>query len=360
MPSYYAAPGRDARLDPPARRGPGADHFLRPDLEAGLASGNSPATCIGPVPAHPMFDFCSGQGYRPAMNRTSVVVAVLALLGVTVTCAGGTAPADSRHAAIVCLLTGQVEIPASGTTPARALALFDLLRTGDIIQTKDASTARIAFADGRLFEVGPLARARMERKGITRLAGSVREIAGHPKLDLAPILDQTENYRTLAAMRVRNDHKGYEAVIADRAVLTHRVELGSPTYERYRFRIVDHAFREIYSSESAEPSLELPAGVLKPGTQNCWTLWGIAGDREDVLVEDQPLATIRDDAMRLRSALRAGYESSRDVSWLLLLAGYDAALGLRDESLGELEEASALAAENPAIRQAMSAARDDK
>ncbi|MEW6367203.1 MAG: hypothetical protein AB1714_21440 [Acidobacteriota bacterium] len=306
-----------------------------------------------------MVDFCRGEVYRPAMNRISAILVLFALSGATAVCTGDAASAGSRDAAIVCLLTGQAGILADGATPARPLALFDLLRPGEIILTTDASSVRIAFADGRLFEVGPLTRARVDPKGITRLTGSVREIAVKPKLDLAPILDQTENYRTLAAMRVRNDHGSPRAVIADQAVLAHRVELGGPTYERYRFRIVDHAFREIYSCETAEPSLQVPVGVLKPGTQNCWTLWGILVDREDLLVEDRPLLIIGEDATRLRSALRAGYESSRDISWLLLLAGYDAALGLRDESLRELEEASALSPDNPAISQAVTIARGD-
>ncbi len=288
-----------------------------------------------------------GKRYR----RTIILGGVSFLLFSTQLVAGSVKRTAGRSVAIVCFLSGSAQIDSEkAATNPTPLKIYDLLAEGQHIRVLKDSLIKIAFATGDLFELGPDAQAVVSTKGINHTHGPSRLISSNAKMNLAPVISVTETHRTVAAIRVRGDHARNRVLVADHAWLGFEQEPGEKRYGEYRFEVTDTTLTVVYSTISTEPRVTIPGGILAPGMDYCWTIWGIEEGQSQTIIEDGFLRTVTQSQAEARELLKKTFMETKEISWTLLLAGYDSSLGLKTEACDELADAVRLQVDAQAIR----------
>jgi len=261
--------------------------------------------------------------------------------------------ASGSPVAIVCTLRGAARVSEDGGQGWRALKLYDLLADQSTIAAGGGATVRMAFADGALYELAGEGQAVMSAGGPTSDRGECRLIARNPAVNLAPVLKRAGEERVIAAIRVRSSRTCPTAALPTRAILRPCVDIDRAAYTFFHFVVSDRALKEVYSTDSAHPQIIVPVLVVRPGEEYVWSMTGREGDKATPLVQDEKFRIVSSEELRVREPLRSAYSSTKDTSWLLLLARWDADIGLTREACEELEEASRLDPTDTGIKESL-------
>ena len=287
---------------------------------------------------------------RSAAFRWSSCAA--AVLWTAVRCVSAAADVDA--VALIVTATGTLTVSEDGREARRATAL-DWLRAGAILESPAGSTAVLALAGGRRYEVAPRSRARVAAEGIEILAGRARElprIAPLPRLGaLSP--DAHAGSRA-GALRVRGRRLRDLYPRADATSLAGSTTLAFsslPGVTEYHVEVEDEEGETVFHVTTRGSAVPVSPDVLRPGQRYRWSVRG--NSPEGLARGEAEFSTLDTEAVRARQQLRASPGLADDVASLALLAEVDRNLGLMQEARDGFARALERTPGDSALRQAL-------
>lgn len=268
------------------------------------------------------------------------------------------APASDakRPVAIVAYVSGTVAIKSTGDTVAQAVSLFDLLNEGTELRTEAGSTVHLAFASGALYELSPDGRAIVTPDGFASCSGSCRLVSRNTPSDIMSVILSKSGHKTAAAMRIRAGCAFDLVSLPDPVIVRLGPWIEAGAHQKWHLAIMDQQMHEVFATDvTSSADVSIPAGKLRAGTEYVWSLHAIDGAKTTAIVDQKSLRILGLDEARLRNGLRSDYDHSGEISWLLLLARWDADAGLECDACVELREALGQTGENPLIREKLTA-----
>jgi hypothetical protein len=213
------------------------------------------------------------------------------------------------------------------------------------------------MVSGERMQLGSDAEARVTPDGLDARVGDVKRLTRVPTSPgVLPLAEGGEIGSRAGATRFREVPNVWAeiAVLYPRdgeVVLADETELGFepiPGIEAYRIDVEDEVGKTVLSLETKASQVQVPAGVLKPGTLYLWRVRTIGGLRP-LAAAEVVFATLEQEQVEARSALarEASDGSSADV--YVLLAEIDWRLGLHWRACQDLARALELAPSNPAL-----------
>jgi hypothetical protein len=257
--------------------------------------------------------------------------------------------------AMVESLTGQASVQSPDSRARVPIAGLEWLTAGAIIEVGDKSTVHIILLNGRRYELHSRAKATIAAESLTNTRGSVRELKPVPPLpQFAPIADNSAG--TSAAVRVRGaveirnlyPRQGM-AALADGAMLSFS---SVPEAASYEVDVTSQLGERIARYSTADTSLKIPAGTLRPGSRYAWRVRAL-GPAGMVGQGTASFTTISEQDAARRAEFVKALEKIATVPPPALLGDIDFRLGLLREAQQELETALRLKPEDPAIQHAL-------
>ena len=282
------------------------------------------------------------------MSVVTVLLALLAPLG------GADSPPDEA-AALIVSTTGRLALASAADAGARPLHAFDRLAAGALIVSEAESSAVVALANGRRFEIGADTRARVGQESLEVLKGSVHEQARVAPLPrLAALSPEAHPGSRAGALRIRGRRiRGLypardAAVVSDGAVLRFSA---LPGVAHYQVEIEDEEGELVFRAEIPGAAVAVSPEVLRPGARYRWQVKGASalgparGEAE--------FSTLGKDEAAARARLRSSLEGATDTASLALLAEVDRGLGLLREARETFARALEGSPGNEALRAAV-------
>jgi hypothetical protein len=276
------------------------------------------------------------------MKKTSRLAALGALLCLlTWAPAALEARTPARPAALVYWLAGEAALtgPPEGRRPLR---LFDRIAAGTVVEVGPSSRLALAFVSGLRYELGELSRVTLGAKNLTSRSGPVRLLPVVPPLPrLLPIAEEDSPGLRAGAVRIRSEK--IERLYPDHGVATlaRATTLRFGLVEgagKFRVEVQDHQGDVVFATETGTSVVNLPSGVLKPGTRYRWTVRTVERVGP-VVTGNADFVTLPRRTAEAREALRRAVETAGDGASLVLLAEVDRNLGLLVEACDELRTA---------------------
>lgn len=266
-----------------------------------------------------------------------------------------TAASPSAPVAILFSLTGEVFRTEPGQ-PRRTAKLFDLLPAGTVLESNSGSRAALAFANGRrwmLGEGGGGARVTLGNADLAQRSGDVRALPKVPRLPrLKPIHKDEHAGQRAGAVTIRGEQitglypgRGATALAGATVLRFKAADQGL----RYKVEVQDEHGAVIFSAETSDTAVKVPADRLHPGESCHWVVRTLGRPLGDAHGETDFRTLDRETAQR-REALR---RAADDPEILALLAGLDWQLGLLAEARDELRSAAAASPEDAGLRTAL-------
>jgi hypothetical protein len=285
-------------------------------------------------------------------------VPALALLCAIV--AHGRADAGSEAAALVVSLTGTLTVSQHGAEGRKAAAL-DWLPSDAVVESGEATTALVALANGRRYEIGPGCRARIKSEALEVLAGHVREL---PRLSPLPRLsllaaDSGAGARAGALLMRSPSAAGARHALdlyprADAVTLAANTTLSfspRPGASEYHVEVEDEDGATIFQATTRGAAVAVSPGVLQPGRRYRWSVRG--SSPEGMARGSAQFVTLAAEAVESRERLRSSLGDARDVASLTLLAEIDRSMGLTREARDRFALALEQAPDDATLRQAV-------
>ncbi|MBI2841216.1 MAG: hypothetical protein HYX75_23100 [Acidobacteria bacterium] len=267
-------------------------------------------------------------------------------------CCAEPATAAKRPIAIVAYVSGTAECLPRGVVAPRAVGLFDLLTEGTELRTDAGSTVRLAFASGSLYELAESGRALVAPDGFASCRGSCRLVSRSTATDLLSVILSKNGHTTAAAIRIRGSCLSDLVSLPDPVIVRLAPWIEAGAHQRWQLAIVDQEMRDVFATDvTSSADVTIPAGILRAGVEYVWSLHAIDDGTRTAIVEQKSLRILGTLEARLRKGMRSSYDETKEVSWLLLLAGWDADAGLVCGACGELREALRQTGENAPIRE---------
>lgn len=265
--------------------------------------------------------------------RNLRILALSALLAIPVEAA--------EPVAIVYSLAGKASlaIPAADRRPLR---LFDRLAVGTTLEVGSGSRLVLAFANGRRYELAEHSRATLGSKDLASRTGPVRSLPTFPPLPrISPIAAKDRPGPRAGAVRIRSER--IERLYPDHGVATlaRATTLRFGLVEgagKFRVEVQDRQGDVVFATETGTSVVNLPSGVLKPGTRYRWTVRTVERVGP-VVTGNADFVTLPRQTAEAREALRRAVETTGDGASLVLLAEVDRNLGLLVEACDELRTA---------------------
>jgi hypothetical protein len=263
------------------------------------------------------------------MNLATVLLALLAHLG-----GNGAADAADEAAALVVSTAGRPAVSSTSGADTRPLDAFDWLPAGALVVSDLESSAVIALANGRRFEIGPDARVRVGGEALEVLKGRIREqprVAPLPRL--AALSPDAHPGSRAGALRIRGRRirdlypAGDATTRADGAVLGFST---LPGIARYEVEVENEEGEVVFRAETPGSAVAVSPGALRPGARYRWQVKGASalgparGEAE--------FSTLDEAESAARERLRASLDGAADAGSLALLAEVDRGLGLLREA----------------------------
>ena len=243
--------------------------------------------------------------------------------------------------AIVESLAGQASVQSPDSHARAPVAGLEWLTAGATIQVGAKSTVVVILLNGHRYELASGAQATIAAEALTNTRGSIRELKPLPPLpQLAPMVD--DSIATSAAVRVRGaseirnlyPREGM-AALADSATLTFS---SIPEARTYEVDLTDQLGERIARYSTAETSLKISAGTLRPGAHYSWRVRAI-GPIGVVGQGTASFITISEQDVERRAEFARALEELGPVRSSALLGDLDLHLGLLYEAQQELEAA---------------------
>jgi hypothetical protein len=284
------------------------------------------------------------------MSLATVLLVVLAPLG-------GVTAADSADeaAALVVSTSGRPAFGSASGADARPLHAFDWLAAGALIVSDRESSAVVALANGRRFEIGPDTRVRVGRESLEVLKGRVLEQARVAPLPrLAALSPEVRPGSRAGALRIRGRriHDLYPA--GDATVRRDGALLGFstlPGIARYEVEVEDEEGEVVFRAETPGPTVAVSPEALRPGARYRWQVKG-ASALGPARAEAE-FSTLDEEEAAARQRLRASLEGTADAESLALLAEVDRGLGLLREARETFARALESSPGNESLRAAI-------
>jgi hypothetical protein len=284
------------------------------------------------------------------MNMVTVLVALLAPLG-----GGGAADSTDEAAALVVSSAGRPVFSSSPAADSRPLRAFDWLPAGALVVSDRESSAVIALANGRRFEIGPDTRVRVGPESLEVLKGPVREQARVAPLPrLAALSPDVRPGSRAGALRIRGRRirdlypAGDATTPADSAVLGFST---LPGIARYEVEVENEEGEVVFRAETPGSVVAVAPGALRPGARYRWQVKGASalgparGEAE--------FSTLDEEEAAARGRLRTSLDGAADTASLALLAEVDRELGLLREARETFVRALESAPANESLRAAI-------
>jgi hypothetical protein len=246
------------------------------------------------------------------------------------------------------------------------LSPFDWLAPATRLELAPAATLQLLLLDGRRFELrGPVS-ARLRGDGVELLAVPRRSPLAGPALralpataapDVLAIAAEERPAPRLGAIRLRNGgirnllpHEE-TTTLAEATVLSFTPAAGGA---RYVVSVLDPAGRTVFTVETGDHRLALPAAALRPGTTYLWRVVTV-GRAGATLRGEAEFRTLGQRTVRARERLRRALlarPGSGDAAARLALAEVDRRLGLVNEAAEGAAAAAAMAPGDAALQAA--------
>ena len=264
------------------------------------------------------------------------------------------AGAADAPTAIISQIEGTAHVTTSAAAQRTALALFDWVPRGAVVEVAPRSKVAIAFANGKRWELGERARVTIDDNGVTSSTGTVRQLASLPPMPaISPAAGQGQ--QRAAATRVRGSKieglypDGSALTLADETVLRFSPDAGA---SRYRIVVENESGDAVFQAETESASVAISAGILQPGSRYYWNVRTLDKIGSTARGEAE-FATLAADKAASRAAFRQALTASGDAASLALLAEIDRSLGLLHEAEQGLQAALAKAPNDEALRRAL-------
>ena len=170
-------------------------------------------------------------------------------------------------AAIVCALSGRVQVATPGAKP-RNVRLFEWLPAASVVEVAAPGRLVLAFRDGKRQELGAGARVRLEPAGGVVERGAVADLPPLPALANVLALEPAESAGSRpGAVRVRGPRirglapGGEAASLAGQTTLRFDPVRGTP---RYRLEVRDARGWLAFEAVTEQPAVTVPPDVPSP------------------------------------------------------------------------------------------------
>jgi hypothetical protein len=259
----------------------------------------------------------------------------------------------SLPVAMILSASGEATVQEKGDNEARPLKALVRIHSGAKVQTGSASKALLVFFSGERFEVGENTAAEVGAGELKVLKGSVKPLPPLPTLAaIAPIAPSEKAGSQSAAVRVRGGGQPFrlypdesERVIAGSARLTFTPARPA---SRYKVDLESERGDTLMSVETADTSLTVSPGILRPAEWYYWCVRTIETDKPSVRAEAR-FSTLGKTEADARAVLEKEATTANDPGLLLLLSEVDRALGLRREACEELKAVRDSLGESPEL-----------
>jgi hypothetical protein len=286
-------------------------------------------------------------------NRTlpAILIAVLPLAAFA---QERTAP---EAVAVVTSITGNVTLTAQADKKS-PVHLFDWLPAGAVIESAAGSRVTLVFADGHRYEVAEKSRVSLGPAGPKSAAGSVRPLEAVPPMPRLVAISASRAGALSGAIRLRqgsNLHfrnlypSGSSVTLPDSTVLHFAPIEGA---SRYRVELEDESGKTVFDAETPLSAVMVPAGILRPGSHYYWKVRTIESLGPSVRGESD-FATLEEEDIHRRAAVRAALEKKNDVESLALMAEIDRRLELLMEAREGFQTALTKAPDDAALQKAI-------
>jgi CHAT domain-containing protein/Tfp pilus assembly protein PilF len=246
------------------------------------------------------------------------------------------APASAREPVALTYQISGNALRTDPGRPAKPLRLYDHLPAGAVLELKPGCRLALAFITGKRYAIAGPARATLGKGDLAARSGDIRPLPSSPPLPhLAAIAEDEKPGPEAGAVNIRGGEIGglFPRQGATTFVGATILRFQSAA-ARYQVEIEDYRGNVIFHKVTESRSVDVPAGVLKPGASYHWTVKAldvpgpVARGEADFVTLSQEDAAAR---TRLREALvTLGDEDSR-----ALLTAVDQALGLMMEETRE-------------------------
>jgi len=284
------------------------------------------------------------------MSLVTLLLAFLAPLGSR----SAASPSD-QAAALIVSTTGQPALASASGADARPLHAFDWLAAGELVVSDGESSAVIALANGRRYEIGPDTRVRVGLESLEVLKGRVREQARVAPLPrLAALSPEVRPGSRAGALRIRGRRMrdlypaGDATVRTDGAILSFSA---LPGIARYAVEIEDEEGEIVFRAETPGAAVAVSPDVLRPGARYRWQVKGASA--QGPARGEAEFSTLGEEEAAARKGLRSSLEGARDAASLALLAEVDRGLGLLREARETFARALEGSPGNEALRAAI-------
>jgi hypothetical protein len=290
---------------------------------------------------------------RRALGRGSIVLCTIASY---VVCLPTLATETTTKTAIVCFVEGAAVVVGAQETPPRELVLLDRVSEGDEVQTGDGSRLVLTFVDGHRFELSERAVVVVGRGTVTAKSGKVDDCGVVPVVPrLATLAAEHEAGLETATTRIRNETKdrihiepaAREVVLADNVVLRFSDVAGA---NGYRVQIEDHDWQTVFTADTVERQVQVPAGTLQPGQVYFWSVRSV-GQGESASWGVARFGTLDQETASRRTALEGEARRAREADLYVLLAEIDRTLGMHRQACGDLRAAGSMDARSQVPRE---------
>ena len=234
--------------------------------------------------------------------------------------------AAAEPVAIVYSLAGEAALMAPDPRPLR---LFDRLPAGTVVEVSPGARMALVFVSGRRYELGE-SRVALGPKDFTSRIGTVRALPRVPPLPrLLPIAKEDRPGPKAGAVRIRSEEMrdlspDGTAALADATILRFRPAGGAA---RHHLEIEDVHGAVIFRSDTETSDVQIPAGILAPGSSYHWTVTAL-GTHGPAVRGKADFVTLSRKAAMARERWRKAVETLEDGSAEALLKAVDHGLGL--------------------------------
>jgi hypothetical protein len=273
-----------------------------------------------------------------------------------------TLPAQERTSEAVSVVTA-VSGKAALVSPADRkgpVARFDWLPAGAVLTTEAGSSVTLLFADGSQFEIGEKSRVTVTLGGPKPPGSTVHRLEAVPPIPRLAALAEGQHLgsrsgairvRQGSGVRVQNLYPNVlSASIPSSTTLRFAPIEGA---SRYRVELEDDTGKTILDVQTDLAAIPVPHDLLRPGFSYYWKVRTVERAGPSAHGESE-FATLSQEDLQRRAALREALQMQGDASSLATLAEVDRRLGLWVESREEFLAAQTKAPNDAAIAKALS------
>jgi hypothetical protein len=259
--------------------------------------------------------------------------------------------------AVVTSVSGNIAVTAQAVKKS-PVHLFDWLPVGSVIESDAGSSLTLVFADGRRYEIAEKSRVSLSAAGPKSSTGTVRTLDAVPPMPRLVAMSASHLGTRSGAIRVRQGSElhfrnlypfGDSRTLPDNTVLRFAPIEGT---SRYRVELEDESGKTVFDAETQLSAVAVPAGILRTDSRYYWKVRTIERSGPSVRGESE-FATLGEDDIRRRAAIRAVLEKRSDLESLALMAEIDRRLELLMEARETFQAALARAPTDAALQKAL-------